>query len=260
MKVLLGLAAAARTHKSRDDSTPLDKFLSKAQITFLKKWCIDGGTARGDLQTPFKAIHDTFVKAGEYESGPVPALYRGVNLSQKEFDTLIRTGELIAKGNVQSWTAEPRMALQYASGSMVNKPKAVAVVFKKPKGTDVLIELQHIARRVGWHFKQGMPFNKEFILPGQPLKASEIVSVAFTGWSKDENEKYAATLAKLEADGFFTKPVPKAATVVLKGTPKGKLTLGKKLGVSASAKTTTRSTTRPSGRSSSRPSSRGVRR
>lgn len=171
MKVFLGLAKAI----SKDTARPLTEFLTKAQITFLKKWCIDGLTAKGDMQTPFKDIHDTFVKAGEYEGGAVPALYRGVNLSQKEFDKLIRSGELIAKGNVQSWTADPKMALQYASGTMVNKPKAVAVVFKKPKGTDVIVALQMIARRVGWHFKMGLPFNKEYILPGQPLKASEIV-------------------------------------------------------------------------------------
>lgn len=223
MKVFVSLAkvAAART---------LTEFLSADQLKFLKKWCVDGSVAKGDLQTPFKAVRKSFEKAGEYDDAAVPALFRGVNLSAKEFDTLIRTGELPTKGNVQSWTADASMAGRYANGSMNTKVKPFAVVFKKPKGTPVIIGLRLIARRVGAHFKSAVPYNKEFILPGEPLKSTEIVSVSVPGFDVKDKTEYAKTMQKLEADGFFVKPVPKLLAAYLKVTPKGKLTIGKRLG------------------------------
>lgn len=225
MKVLVSVAAARRPARR-----PLDEFLTKDQIKFLKKWCVDGAVAKGDLQTPFKAIRKAFEKAGEYKGESVPALYRGVNLTAKEFDTLIRTGELPVKGNVQSWTSNAGKAHGYAQGSMNAKPKAFAVVFKKPKGTDAIIDLGDIAGRVGDHFKEGSPYNKEFILPGAPLKSTEVVWVSGPGFNMHLHDQYVKTLQKLLQDGFFVKPpTAKLLLAHLKVTPSGKLTEGKSL-------------------------------
>jgi len=207
MKILISLSAKVEKYR-----TPLDSILSKAELKFLKSWCIDGSVATSASLELFKTIRKKLEKAGVYVESKGAPIFRGINLTTAQFEKLVIDGGLPETGTTAvSWTRDPNKALAYSKGSMKRTPGPVCVILKKKTGSyasEKVIELMDVAQRVAAHFKAGAPFNREVILRSKPLSIEDVAFVFCNGdFNKQNKLKFQKSLLKLQSLGLTGKNI-----------------------------------------------------
>jgi len=207
-----------------------DKILTEKQLMFLRKWCIGGSNTTPDALRLFSAIRKRLENAGEYVETHKGPLYRGINLSYKEFLELVDTGILKKRSGAVSWTAGKEKATQYSKGAMVLNPKPIGVVFKQ-KGSEIegkILELGKLGSQLGDFFKLGAAFNREIICKDENLTVSQVFEVyPVVSMKTMKAEPPLVRMSKeLEKRGLLAKPFDKKVKVA-KFTSGGKLTPAK---------------------------------
>lgn len=176
MKIRISLSKAVQ------NLPPLNTFLSKQNVDFLRKWVAGSDGIHASLEKKglppfeyFQSIQQELKSAGLWNPVSDQDLYRGLHLNGEDFIRMIRSGKLEPRSAVASWTTQSSVALLYLKGIQSKKRLPFGILFHAPAGSlETVVDLRQIEKQID----PDVAANAEVIVKDSALKSTFIASIS----------------------------------------------------------------------------------